>query len=300
MANSISYAIAYLNMLDQIFKETSMSSVFETPATQYKVSTQAENIVYLKEMSVNGLGTYSKTNGYVAGDTTISWRAYQLTQDRGRKYTIDTVDAMEARTTAMEIMAEVMRTQVVPEVDAYRFSKICSLCSVDATGTLTVDTVVNAIDTAIQTLDDAEVPKVGRVLFISNAVNTLLKNAGDTLSMRYLQANNGVMNRIVTQFDDMNIIVVPVTRFKTAFTFYDGTTGGQEAGGFVAAGGAKEINFMIATPAMVSAIIKHNPMKLISPELNQSSDGWLMATRLYHDLLIPQNKLSSVYIHTKA
>lgn len=299
MANNIGYARAYMEMLDGIYKANSTTAILETADNQYRWSTQSANSVYIRTHSADGMGTYSRSGGYVAGDNDIAWVAYTFAQDRGRKYNLDTMDAQEAKTTVMELMAEIQRVNIVPEIDAYRFSKICSLCSLDASVNLTVDTAINALDTGIQVLDDAESPIDSRVLFVSNEMYKLMKGSGEFFNIRIAQDMNSKINRTIETFDGMPLIRVPSARFKSAFTFYDGTTGGQEAGGFVPNPG-KDLNFMIVPTSSVIAIMKHMSPKLIAPELNASADGWVFGYRVYHDLFIPDNKLTGVYIHSKA
>jgi len=56
---------------------------------------------------------------------------------------------------------------------------------------------------------------------------------------------------------------------------------------------------IVYTPAIIG-VVKHMAPKLVSPELNQSADGWLYAYRVYHDLFIADNKVNGVYIHSLA
>lgn len=209
------------------------------------------------------------------------------------------MDSNEAKLQVAEIMAEVMRTQIVPEIDAYRFEKMCTLASLDVSADLTYDTAITAIDTGVETLDDAEVPKEGRVLFVSNSMYTKMKQSGEFFNVRMGQANNGQLNREIVTFDGMPIIRVPEARFYNDFDFYDGA-GDEAAGGFATASGAKALNFMIVPISVIIAVVKHMQPKLIAPELNSDADGWIFAYRLYHDLFVPDNKVDGLYIHSVA
>jgi hypothetical protein len=296
MANTIAYAKAYLNMLDGIYKLGASTSGLEALPGMFKTSDIAANSIYVKKVTANGLGDYSRASGYVAGDSTISWEEHTFAFDRGRKYNLDAMDAVEAMTQAGELAAEIYRTQVVPEIDAYRFKKICSLCGLDASTNLTYDTAITALDTAIATLDDAEVPQEGRILYVSNEMYKLMKQSGEFFNVR--TGSIQVMDRTIESFDGMPINRVPGARFKTACTFNDGTSGGQEVGGFVA--GGKDINFMIVYKPVALGIVKHVAPKLIAPEANPTGDGWIFGFRVYHDLFIMDNKVNGVYVHTKA
>jgi hypothetical protein len=212
-------------------------------------------------------------------------------------YELDAMDSVEAYTSFAEIMDEVMRTQIVPELDAYRFSKIYTLCGSDAQATLTPDTVFNAINTGKKALNNLEVPREGRVLFVSNEVQEYINESSDSLKIRFADKAQVLNNQIVA-YDDMPIISVPASRFNSAITLNDGTTAGQTDGGYTTTG--VNLNFMICRPSEIAAIIKHFAPKVISPEANQSKDAWAFGYREYHDLFIAENNLNGVYIHNKA
>lgn len=297
MANTVNYASEYLRMLDMIFKKESCTAMLEATGSQLRPDTVNAKNVYLRKLSVNGLGDYSRSTGFVSGDATVTWENHALTQERGRKFNIDVMDSVEAYTTITEIAAEFQRTQVVPEVDAYRFYKMYSLCGTNAQAVLTYDNVIAAIDTGIAALDDLEVPENNRVLFVSNNIYQLMKQSGDSLKVRLTSGVNRLIDREIEIFDKMPLVKVPSGRFNTSITLYDGTTGGQTAGGFVTAG--YDINFMIVPLDIVAAVTKYVSPGIISPMDNQSADAWIYKYRLYHDLFISDNKLDGVYIHDK-
>ena len=300
MANSIAYAKKYLAMLDRIFKEGAATALLTAAEARYKFSDQNAKDILLQKITSQGMGTYNRATGYVAGDSDLTWETHSFGQDRGRKYNLDKMDAREAFIQVSTLMAEVMRTKIIPEVDAYRFHKMVSLCGVNETADLTHDDAINAVDTGVEVLDDAEVPKEGRVLFVSNSMYKKMKLSGEKFDTRSVTQNNKIINRDIAYFDDMPLVRVPKARFYSEFYFYDGTTGGEEDGGFVVASGAKELNFMIVPISLIIAVIKHLSPKLVAPEVNQSADGWIFAYRLYHDLFIPENKLDGVYVHKKS
>lgn len=292
MANSLSYASSYLNVLDKLFKAEATTGILE--ADEYRLSQNDAKTVYLREVSVQGLGDYNRGTGYQKGNATVGWRPYTLTMDRGRSFDIDAVDVNECQTSAGELMNEVMRTQVIPEVDAYRYSKIVSTCNVDVGADLSYDTAIEALEAGFQVLADREVPK-DQIIFVSNTFMKYLKTSGEFYNTRVVSQNNGIINREIMSIDQRPLIPVPVERFKTAFTFIaDGE------GGFLPAVGAKEINFMIVPRSCVSAVIKHVAPKMIPPANNLNADAWFFAYRLYHDLFVPENKKAGIYIHTKA
>lgn len=300
MANTYSYPTIYKKKMDEVFKASAVTSILEVSPDAVDFKGTEEQEFKIQKLALQGLGTYSRTNGYTEGDITETWETHTFGQDRSRRFGIDAVDEIEAYVKIARIGAQFTREHVSPEIDAYRFHKICSLCSVDATADLTVDNVVASIDTGIQTLDDAEVPENGRVLFISNEVNNLLKNSGEFFKTRLATDMNTKLNRKITVLDDMPLIRVPKARFYSAFDFYDGATAGQEAGGFTPASGATQINFILAPINILLGIIKYIDPKIVDKKYNITADKWVYALRIYHELFILENKLSGVYIHKKS
>ena len=96
------------------------------------------------------------------------------------------------------------------------------------------------------------------------------------------------------------VVKVPQSRFYTAIDLADGTTGGEEAGGYTKATSGKEINFMIIQKDAIIQYPKHTVNKVVSPEENQTSDGWMFFFRAYglHDVY--ENKVAGIYLSHKA
>ena len=97
-----------------------------------------------------------------------------------------------------------------------------------------------------------------------------------------------------------SIIQVPQTRFYTAIDLKDGTTSGEEAGGFAKATDGKDINFLIVHKPAAIQYSKHIVNKVISPEANQESDGWMFFYRSYGLTDVYENKVAGIYLHHKA
>lgn len=300
MANVIGLISKYLPILDEKYQWETKSSVLDAPADMIRETEQAKTIL-IPKMSLQGLGDYSKSAGFVNGDATLEWVSHTFTQDRGRSFSIDAMDNAESAFIAFGRLAgEFIRLHVGPELDAYRFSKILSLAGTSVTGvSLTKTTVLGAIDTAAGAMDDAEVPEMGRILFLRNPVNTLLKDADGIQRRLDVRDNDGVVNRKITVLDEMQIVKVPTRRFKSAYDFYDGTTGGQEAGGFVPAVGAVNINFLMVHPSAILQIVKHAKPRVFDPDTNQAKDAWKFDYRIYHDLFVPDEKTDGIYAHTE-
>lgn len=109
-----------------------------------------------------------------------------------------------------------------------------------------------------------------------------------------MNPDTGVQTNI-EMYDDMRVIRVPQGRFNTAVTLNNSTTSAG-AGGFTASG--KDINFMIVHPSAILQVIKHNPIRIFSPEQNIEADGYRMNYRIYHDTFVEANKVKGIYVHS--
>lgn len=300
MANNIELIKKYVPLLDAKYAAESKSSVLDIQNDLIKETANAKSVLVPK-MVLSGLGDYDRSNGYTKGDVTLEWVTHTFTQDRGRSFQIDAMDNEETAMVAFaSLSGEFIRTQVAPELDAYRFSTYASKAGNSVEETLTKDNVITTIDTAIGALDDAEVPEVDRVLFVSVGTYNLMKNSTE-LSKRFdVQAGNSNVDRRIETFDSMRVVKVPSTRFKTAYVFRDGKTSGQEEGGFIPDINAKTINFMLVSKSAVVQIVKLALPRVFSPEVNQDANAWKFDYRLYHDAWVLDNKKNGIYVSVAA
>jgi hypothetical protein len=107
-----------------------------------------------------------------------------------------------------------------------------------------------------------------------------------------------VANTLLDVYDNMLLVPVPQSRFYTAITLNAGAT--SDVGGYAKGESAKDINFMIVHPTAVCQPVKLNQIKYFSPDVNQTTDGHLWQSRIYHDAFVYDNKENGIYLHHKA
>lgn len=248
------------------------------------------------------MGNYSRNAGFVTGSVTGGWEPYKLTQDRGRSFMVDVMDNDETMGMAFGTLAgEFIRTQVTPEIDAYRFAKYAGTSGISS-GTpadITVGTTdaPSLIQEAETIMGDDEVPEEGRILFISETAYAGLK---DKIT-RYVQNGERGIETAIDYYDGMRVIKAPKGRFNTGITLNDGLSAGETKGGFtVPASTSYPINFMIIHPSAVVQIAKHVVPRIFSPQVNQSADAWKFDYRIYHDAFVENNKVAGIYLHRAA
>ncbi len=291
--NSIALATKFLPYLDEVYKRQSLTAILDT--ANDRVNWIGAQTAKVFKVDVDGLGNYSRNAGFVAGSTDGTWETLTIEKDRGRSFTIDTMDNDETLGMAMaSTLGEFERVQVIPEIDAYRFAKYATNAGTTVTATLAgSDDIPALISTAQAAMDDAEVPYEGRILFVSPTVYGYLK---DDIT-RYVTNEVTDINKTVEMYDGMRVIRVPSGRFNTAVTLANPSSS-SDTGGFSTSG--VDINFMIMHPSAVLQVIKHQIPRVFSPEVNQEADAWKINYRVYHDCWVLANKTYGIYVHKKA
>ena len=289
MANSIALSKIYTNLLDEVYKNSALTAVLESDASLARAGANANEIV-IPKLSMSGLADYKRNSGYVNGDVTLNWETVQFNYERGRMFQVDDMDNEETQNIAFGRLAgEFIRTKVVPELDAFRFAKYAAVTGAGtATGTLATGAdVIAALRTATSSMDEAEVPMEDRHLFITPTLLGLVEDLDTNKSKE-------VLSRFAT------ITKVPQTRFYSAIKLNDGTSSGEEAGGYVKASGAVDLNFEIIHKPATLQFTKHAVPKIISPEQNQDADAWKYGYRNYGLCDTYENKAAGIYVHKKA
>ena len=91
---------------------------------------------------------------------------------------------------------------------------------------------------------------------------------------------------------------MPQTRFYTAIDMNAGATG--SAGGYTKNALAEDLNLVLMDKGAAFVDAKHTSIKVITPEVNQTSDAYVYHYRLYHDAFVYGQKVNGIYVHTSA
>lgn len=303
MANVIEYAKIFQQELDKQVIAQATSGWMEANAGLVKYN--GGNEVKIPKIDMDGLGDYDRAKGFVEGAVTLEYETKTLTQDRGRTFMLDRMDVDESNfvATAANVMGEFQRTQVVPEIDAYRYSSISAqaIAAGSARGGYDPDaeTILSEIKKDIHDIYDVagEVPLV---ITVSMPVWAIISNSTEIMKfLSVIDFARGEVKTKVRGIDENPIIPVPSARMKTKYVFYDGKTAGQEVGGFVADAEAKNINWIITPRTAPIAISKTDKIRIFEPDTNQQADAWKIDYRKYHDLWIKDNQLVAIRVNIK-
>lgn len=289
MANSITLTEKFIAALDEVYTTESKTARLETSGVLVR-STDDGKTWKIGKLTLQGAGTYSRANGFPKGNVVLTWESFTFENDRGRTFSVDAMDDQEALNLVVaNVLSTFLREKIVPEMDAVRFAKYYTNAGIKTEETISTAAAAKAaLSRDLQAQVDKDVPAEGKVIFCSPAFYGLLRDSVGRTTFN----GDGSINQRINDWDGNAVVQVPSSRFNTSVTLKDGTTSGQEEGGYTAAG--KTINYMIVDPRAVVQITKHQAIRSFSPDVNQEADAWKIDYRVYHDAWVLDNKKNGI------
>ena len=300
--NTIATATLFQNNLDKAAAQQSMTGWMESNAGQVIYKGGSE--VKIPKLNMDGLANYSRTDGFVDGGIDFSYQTREMTCDRGRSFSFDElyVDETNFVVTASTTMGEFQRLKVVPEIDAYRLSKVAQVAMshdkcVEYGYSPTKSSIVDKIREGIRTLKKKHFTD-GLICYVTYDVEGLISNYfGDKIAAATF-AINGVDTR-VPSIDGVPIIATPDEYMVSKIKLLDGESSGEESGGFEKASDGLDVNFQIISTRVPIAVQKTDNMRIFSPEINQKKRAWAMDYRKFHDVWVLDNKKDGIFLNIK-
>ena len=287
MPNNITLPKGIQAILDEVYRQASVTSVLNSPPSQLKPTQNVHEFCY-PQMEVGGLGDYDRASGYTANSgVNLVWKTVTADYDRGTKIMVDEMDNQESFDLAFGQAANIlMREHVAPEGDAFTFAKIAALTGI----TNNTDTIADgaqfleAILTATTEMDENEVPEEQRYLFTTSTRLKSVKALDTTKSREALDGFAG-------------IVKVPRGRFNTAIDLLSGRDGDEIAGGWKPSELSKPINFLIVhKPALIKFDRHVAGPTVIGPDMNPDADASIVKYRKYGVVDGYENKRAGIYL----
>lgn len=276
---SIDLTIQYAPQTDELFKAESKISLLTNTNYDwtgahsikvYKISTSPLNDYARNRTSSNAEDKESISRYGKLLDLSATTEEMMLKHDRSFIFNVDRMDTDETQgqLEAGTALARELREVVVPEVDTNCYSVMTAGAGTKAAAAeLTIENIYKSILTASQALDDAEVPETERVLVVTPATYTLLKQA---VEFDHTEIGAEMRTRgVVAMIDGAAVVKVPSNRLPSKF------------------------GFMLAHPSATVAPIKledfgvHNDTPLAS--------GSIVTGRICYDAFVLDNKKTAIY-----
>ena len=271
---TIDYAKQYSGVIDEKFKEGAKSDEFINKDFEFV----GAKTVLVQTVSTASMNDYQRTGTNRYGnieDLDVTSQEMTMRKDRSFTFAIDKMDADETKRAleAGKALARQLREVVIPEIDTYRFAELAENAGTVKVEALTAENIYDAITTATEVLDDAEVPETGRIMGVNPATYKLMKHSKDIV----LDTEIGQEMKIkgyVGMVDNMYIKKIPANRLGVG------------------------VNFTITHPVACCS-----PVKLAEYKIHTDApgiSGELVEGRVYYDAFVLENKKIAIYAHKNA
>lgn len=296
MANAISYASIFQQELDKQLRVGTTSNWMESNSNL--IQYMGGQTIKIPKIILSPLADYDRATGFVNGDITFSYETFDLQMDRGRSFSFDAEDVNETNfvLTASQVMTEFQRINVIPEVDAFRYSTVAQrlITSLPANAISaaapTSTTLFNLLNSDIAAISEYVGINGDLVITISNSTYAIMQDAGLPI-LRAIRELDDISLEIMT-YNGFEIQVVPDARMYTEYDFTDT--------GFTPAAAAKQIYWEIALRTAPIGVVKARVPRIFDPTVNQTMDAYKVQYRIYHGLILPDNKLQGCFVRYAA
>lgn len=312
---ALNYAEVWSPDLLEIMEQDSLTSPFITTAVKWL----SAKTFHFTQMSTSGYKSHSRKGGWNVGTFAQEDVPYTLTHDRDIEFMIDKIDVDETNETAsIKNISEVFhKTQQVPEMDAYFFSKVATeaqkLAGYHTSTAISTYTKENVYGKLKDMLSAGKlrryVAKGALIAYVNSTIMDLLEQSKDftrKIEMTQIaEGGIGIESRI-TDIDGVTLIeVIDDERFYDKFDFTDGfvpvaKVTADATKGITAVTGSHKINVLIASPLTVKTVPKISSIYYFNPGQHTKGDGYLYQDRNLSDTFIfpngKDNKIDSIYV----
>ncbi len=295
---AVNYAEAYERALAQAYPNVLNFGELYNVANNRTYKFVDAKTIHIPSISVTGRKNVNRDSidGVFQRNVDNDWETKTLTFYREWSTSIDPADVMDTNMvlTIQNATQVFNETQKFPEKDAYTISKIYADWVAEGktadTTALNVDNVLAVFDKLMEQMDEALVPAQGRLLYVTPAVKTLLKQASNIGLSRNVQNGENTINRVVDRLDEIKLISVPSFLMKTAYTF---TTG------FEPASTAKQINLFLVHPSAILTPNKYAFVGMEAPAAGTKGD-YIYYEKEYSDVFILNNRTGAIAFNVEA
>lgn len=262
-------AIVYTAKFAEKVDERHTASAVTSPAMNMDYEFTGAKTIKVTSITTAPMKDYDRTNGY--GTLTKIENEIQdmiMTKDRAFTAILDLMDEEETKMKAGAVLARQLREVVIPEIETYRFNRMMAAAKANSMEVTASSKPYKEILDMQEKMDDALVPRAGRILFITPEIFKILKTDSDFILASDM-AQSILIKGQIGMVDGIPVIGVP----KTWLT--DG------------ANKAKAI--LLHKTAMVSPI-KLAEYKTINSAESETHSATKFLGRIYYDAFVLNNK----------
>lgn len=291
---ALNYAQEYAKELAQAYPYVLYSGALWNTENSTKYRVVDAKTIQIPSISVGGRTSGNRdTIGGFTRNFDNAWETktlqnHRMWQTLAHPKDIDETNKVVSIANITKVMNE---EEKFPEMDAYIFSTIYQLRNEQKAITplsddLTLTNVLDKFDEMMDAMDEARVPKAGRILYCDTFTKTLIDKA-----IAIVRSNGDKkIVRDVTRLEEVDITPVPTDLFKTKYTF---TTG------YEAAGDALNIKMLLLHPSSILPIVSYEFAQLESPSA-MSQGKYVYFEESFEDVFILNKRVDAIQICVKA
>lgn len=293
----LEYATIFSNVLRELYgQELTCDDLYHSNSDIQIVNGKD---IKIPKLSVSGYKDHTRGGSFNSGTYSNGYETKTLDHDRDIEFAVDPLDVDETNlvVTVSNIQNRFEKTQAIPELDSYTYSKIYAEARrVNAkikTTALTSANVLSDFDDNLEVFAEAGVPLDRVILYATPSYKKLLKNAEGIQRTLEVSSSSGI-DRRVRSLDDINKIVeVPSARMKSLFDFTDGCKADSTA---------KQIDYILIDPEAQVSRVKYAYIKMFTPGTDsRTADNYMYQNRKVNGTFgIDELLKSGVIIHAEA
>ena len=291
MPNALNYATQYSRALSQAFPYVlNFGALYNTPNNNVYRWVNAKTIEIPSISTTGRVDSDRDTIATAQRNYDNAWETKTLTNQRKWSTLVHPMDVDQTNlvTTITNITRVFNDEQKFPEMDAYCVSKIFqdwkALGKVADTTAITTANALAIFDTLMLNMDNDRVPVQGRILYVTNEVKYILKEAQTIVRNASVQQNNGNINRIVDRLDEVEVIGVAAPLMMTRYNFDQG---------WQPAPNADQINMMLIHPTAVITPVSYTFSQLDEPSAG-SEGKYIYFEESFEDVFILNKKAGAI------
>lgn len=293
----LEYATIFSNVLRELYGQELTCDDLYHSNSDIKIVNGKD--IKIPKLSVSGYKDHTRGGSFNSGTYSNGYETKTLDHDRDIEFAVDPLDVDETNlvVTVSNIQNRFEKTQAIPELDSYTYSKIYTEAKrVNAkikTTALTSANVLSDFDDNLEAFAEAGVPLDRVILYATPSYKKLLKNAEGIQRTLEVSSSSGI-DRRVRSLDDINKIVeVPSARMKSLFDFTDGCKADSTA---------KQIDYILIDPEAQVSRVKYAYIKMFTPGTDsRTADNYMYQNRKVNGTFgIDELLKSGVIIHAEA
>lgn len=293
---SINYAAQYARELAQAYPYAlNFGALYATENNgRYRMGEDGKSI-YIPNISTTGRVDADRDSiANAARNYDNAWELKMLKNQRKWSTLVHPkdIDQTNEAVTIAKITQVFNEEQKFPEKDAYCVSELFRLWTEQGHNAdhteLSASNVLSVFDEMMLKMDNARVPANGRILYCTNEVKTMLKQASGLTRNFDVQNGGNAISRAVSRIEEVSVIGVPATLMRTEYDF---------SAGWAVKDGADQINMFLVHPSAVITPESYQFAQLDPPSaLTQGK--YFYYEESFEDVFILNKKSDALQFHT--